>query len=179
MVEHIGLNFLTIPHIIERLLDNDEHVRSAAILKCSQISPNYIKITKRQRIIQCGFVETNPLSKRIFIEHLIPRWLAVYDDDIIEFFRKLYMDGNEEDLNVTFTMYNNLMMVFCKSKSFDELLSNLPLDHEKCIPFEELSFEVVSFWNILTDRVRNFENGDEYLERIVPDLLDMCTYIQR
>lgn len=179
VVENIGPNVATIGRIIERLLDVDEHVRATAFRKCSLINPEYIKISNRQRVLQCGFSEKNTIPKRAFIEHLIPRWLGTFNDDMIQFFKKLNLDADEEDLEQTFKIYSNLMNVFCKNRTFEEVTSKLPLNDEKFVAISQLSFEVVSYWNLLSKHLRKMEDSDEYLEKVMPDLVDMCAYIEK
>lgn len=179
MVESIGPNALTIPRIVERLRDVDDQVRAAAFRKCGPISPEYMKITLRQQVLRCGFSETNANAKRTFTDHLLPKWLEVFNNDIILFFKKLNLDADEEDLEMTFNLYKDLMVVLCKNNAIEEIMNNLPLNGGKCVPMEQLTFEVVSYWNLLSGYLRKVEDGDEYLERVMPDLVDMCTYIER
>lgn len=180
MVENIGPNASTIARIVDRLLDIDEHVRAAAFRKCATISPDYMKIANRQRVLRCGFFEKCAAPKRTFTEQLIPRWLATYNDDLIKLFRKVILDADENDLEETFRIYRDLMGVYCKGRTFEVVTAGLPLNNGgKFVPVEQLSFEVVSYWNLLGAYLRRMEEADEYLERIMPDLVDMCKYIER
>lgn len=179
VVENVGPNALTIARIVERLLDVDEHVRTAAFRKCTLISPEYMKIANRQLVLKCGFSERNVIAKRTFTEQVIPRWLSIFENDIILFFKKLNLDADEEDLKETFNVYKSLIEVLCKSRTFEEITNNLPLNGGKLVPMEQLSFEVASYWNLLSGYLRKMEEGDDYFERIMPDLVDMCKYIER
>lgn len=179
VVERIGPNTSTLSPLVERTLDVDENVRAAAFTRCSQINPERLKISNRQRILRCGFTEKNPSVKRIFIDQLLPSWLRFFNGDIIQFFKKLNLDADEEDLEQTFTLYKNLMDVLCKKNTFDEMTSHLKLNGEKLVIVEELTFEMVSYWNLLVGYLRKMDNDDEYLEHIVPDLVDMCEYLVR
>lgn len=179
VVEYIGPNALTITLIVERLLDVDDLVRAAAFRKCSLINPEFLKITNRQRVLRCGFAERNPKTRHAFTEQLLPRWYEAFNNDTIQFFKKLKLDADEEDLEMTFTIYRNLMGVLCKNCTFDEVTNNLPLNGGRFVPLEQLSFEVAAYWNLLTGYLRRMQDADEYLEKVMPELVDMCAYIEK
>lgn len=178
VIDNIGLNCAVLPLIVRHLRDVDERVRAVAFRKCSTINPEYLKIATRQEVVRCGFAESHPKVKCIFLKKLLPKWLETYDGDVVRFFEKLRLDGDDEDLEGTVKLYGNVVRALCRNSALGDLIGWLKLNEKKLLREGEGSFEAVALWNLFSKELKKMEDGDDYLEEILPDLVDLCGYIK-
>ncbi|KAJ8975351.1 hypothetical protein NQ317_000279 [Molorchus minor] len=179
VVKLIAPNAVTISKISERISDVDSHVRIAAYKRCSDIGPMLFKIIARQQILKCGFNETNKSAKNVFMENLLPKWLTAYNGNFLSLLAGIKLDADENDILNTEEISKQVMEAFFETTPIREIIEYLPVDENRLVPMNKLSSEVITYWSIITNFLRNSEDADEYLDNILPELTPFCNYIQR
>lgn len=71
------------------------------------------------------------------------------------------------------------LLFYYRSHTLATIIKAIPVDENTFIPFEELNWETVSLWRILTDYLKERNEFDDVLDKILPDLVDFCEYIQK
>lgn len=114
IIENIAPGRCTFDHIISRVRDVDPIVRTATYDRLSKFSPRLLSIVYRQSIIMSGLLESNVAVKRTFQQVLLPRWLEIYNSNILQFMLALKLDANEEDIVQTEEIYEKLLPIIFK-----------------------------------------------------------------
>ncbi|XP_019880446.2 condensin complex subunit 3 isoform X2 [Aethina tumida] len=179
VVMRVAPNAITLTKIKERVLDVEAHVRIAAFQRCADIGPKSFKIVERQSILSSGFSESNKQVRKVFIGNLLPKWLTYYNGNYLQFLSALKLDADEHDIEVTASLSRQVMEVFFLKNPIDDIIKSLPIDENKLIPLQNLTSDSVLYWCILVNFLRKLtsDDGEEYLERILPEFTPFCNYI--
>lgn len=54
----------------------------------------------------------------------------------------------------------------------------LPVNEDKVIPIQSVTSESVLLWNVMTYYMGDSEDMEEYLEKILPELTHLCSYVE-
>ncbi|KAL3272671.1 hypothetical protein HHI36_014135 [Cryptolaemus montrouzieri] len=181
VVKHIAPHPQSYAKIRERLTDTDVGVRQAAYTKWADINPRlFLKIVDRNFILTCAFSDSNKKIQNILNEKLLPKWLISYGGNHLDLLKALKLDADENDLKNFENLCVQVMNVFLKSNSLSEILKHLPVNKEnKLIPVKQLHLESVLYWLILISYLRKIEDGEDYLDKILPELTPFSNYIER
>lgn len=114
IIENIAPGKSTFGHIITSLRDVDAGVRAATYIKLSKVSPKFLSIAYRQSVLTSGLIDLSPNVKRTFEQVLLPKWLQVYDSNILQFMLALKLDANEEDYKQTEQIYERVLPIIFK-----------------------------------------------------------------
>ncbi|CAG9817626.1 unnamed protein product [Phaedon cochleariae] len=167
----------TIPQIVKRLRDVDPTVRIIAFRRCADLGPKYFKIVERQHILKCGLCENHPKAKKVFMENLLVKWLNAYGENYVEFLKALKLDGDESDIANTQEISKRIMTVLLDNVQITNVSEVLSLEN-KLIPLKNLSSETSALWNISVAYLRQHEELEEYLEKMIPELTSFSNYIE-
>uniref|UniRef100_A0AAR5PJ95 Nuclear condensin complex subunit 3 C-terminal domain-containing protein n=1 Tax=Dendroctonus ponderosae TaxID=77166 RepID=A0AAR5PJ95_DENPD len=178
-VRWIAPNIKSIEKLSEKVRDNDPRVRSTAFSRLADIGIKYFKIVQRQHILRSGFAETNPIVKKMFLERLLPSWLSNFNGSYLGVLKSIKLDGEENDISNTEDLSTKIMEVFFKTEPINDLIDALPLDDTKVIPEDLIQNELIHYWNIVVKYLRQSEDLEEYLDKVIPDLTIFCNYISR
>ncbi|XP_044759050.1 condensin complex subunit 3-like isoform X2 [Coccinella septempunctata] len=167
--------------IRNRLTDTDQGVKQAAFTKFADINPKlYLKIIDRNIILTCGLADKNKKIQHIMTEKLLPKWLSYFKGNYLLFFRALRLDADENDINNFEKLCTELLEIFSRAHSLTDLVKYLPINKEdKLIPSQQLRLESVFYWAGVISYLRKTEDGEEYLESILPELTSFSNYIER
>lgn len=58
-----------------------------------------------------------------------------------------------------------------------DVIAVLPVNEDKIIPAQNVTSESVILWNVLTYYMRDAEDLEEYLDKILPELAHFCAYV--
>ncbi|KAH1015852.1 hypothetical protein HUJ04_007173 [Dendroctonus ponderosae] len=159
-VRWIAPNIKSIEKLSEKVRDNDPRVRSTAFSRLADI-------------------ETNPIVKKMFLERLLPSWLSNFNGSYLGVLKSIKLDGEENDISNTEDLSTKIMEVFFKTEPINDLIDALPLDDTKVIPEDLIQNELIHYWNIVVKYLRQSEDLEEYLDKVIPDLTIFCNYISR
>ncbi|XP_076275206.1 condensin complex subunit 3-like isoform X1 [Rhynchophorus ferrugineus] len=177
--KRIAPNALTLPKLKDRIRDVNENVRYAAFVHCGDLGLTHFRIIQRQHILRSGFNENNRIVKKVFLTHLIPKWLSSVNGEYMTFFNAIRLDSDETDISDTRELTKNLIELFGKTEPINGLIDALPLSDEKLIPVNKVDCDLIHYWDILTSYLRKTEGMDDHLELIIPELAAFCNYIDQ
>ncbi|XP_050503996.1 condensin complex subunit 3-like isoform X1 [Diabrotica virgifera virgifera] len=177
-VEKVAVRSDVIAYMLIRIRDNDPKVRVAAYKRLSGF-PKFLKISEKQQVLCSGFFDKCEEVNEFVKSTLIKSWLDFYDNNILKFMKSLRLDADEKDIKDTVEIFEKVLGVIFENTNRSTLTETLPLDNKHLVPFEELNWEVASFWRIYVQYLsRNTDFGEE-LENVVPELIYLCKYIKQ
>ncbi|CAG9827001.1 unnamed protein product [Diabrotica balteata] len=177
-VEKIAVRSDVIRYMLIRIRDNDPKVRVAAYKRLAGF-PKFLKISEKQQVLCSGFFDKCEEVNEFVKSTLIKSWLDFYDNDILKFMKSLRLDADEKDIKDTIEIFEKVLGVIFEITNRSTLTKTLPLNNKHLVPFEELNWEVASFWRIYVQYLsRNADFGEE-LENVVPELIYLCKYIKQ
>ncbi|KAF8763193.1 Condensin complex subunit 3 like protein [Argiope bruennichi] len=160
----------TIIPITKRFLyDKNANVRNAALLHiCNRISPRSFTTKQRIMILKQCFSDPSPVVRRNAEQRLIPVWFRAYKDKLTRFFKDL-QEGNESLDNIVFIP--ELLQVLSKCVKIAQIVDEIGLDVDSCLPKSSLSGEQVFLWR----HFYQLAHKDNRLSKFIPlpeDLID-------
>lgn len=160
--------------ILDRTKDINETVRSQAFNVISEkVNIRALSVAQRLELAQNGLEDKSVAVKKICTNRLFQTWLRACDGDLLELLRSVDVVTSLETCE---GMVASLYLQF----PVDELVKNFTLLDEKLlIPREELTCEKVIYWKSLCKHVQGVGvEGEEFLEKILPNCIVFCEYIK-
>lgn len=87
-----------IPHILDRLRDNDEKVRRHTYLQMVSFPVKSYKIVDRIKILKAGLYDRSAMVQKTVLNLLLPNWVAAYDNNFAQFVRAFKLDASDNDI---------------------------------------------------------------------------------
>jgi len=189
IVRCIGATRLTLPHILERTRDTDEHVRRAAYkFLAEKVHIKSLTIGQREGVLARGLGERSVAVRKVVEKEMIPSWLRLSGNNIVQLLHHLDVgnsdasDASGGDKGGTSSAKSapaGALEVIFADTPFRELVANFQyLDSEKLIPYNKLSPETVMYWRVLAQFLSEKPGAEEYLEQILPELTPFCGYVR-
>ena len=175
---------LTLPHILERTRDTDEHVRRAAYkFLAEKVHIKSLTIEQREGVLGRGLGDRSKAVRRVVEKEMIPGWLRLSNNNIVQLLHHLDVGNSDQGTkqgakNAPVGALNVLFM----DTPYKELVASFQYqDTDKLIPYEKLTPETAMYWRVLAEFFAD-QNGPgavEYLESILPELTPFCQYARR
>ncbi|CAL1268798.1 unnamed protein product [Larinioides sclopetarius] len=162
----------TIIPITKRFLyDKNANVRNAALLHiCNRISPRSFTTWQRIMILKQCFSDPSPVVRRNAEQRLIPVWFRAYKDKLTRFFKDL-QEGNESLDNIVFMP--ELLQVLAKCVKIAQIVDEIGLDVDSCLPKSTLSGEQAFLWR----HFYQLAHKDNRLSKFIPSPDDLIDFI--
>ncbi|GLV34023.1 Chromosome associated protein G [Carabus blaptoides fortunei] len=178
--EIVGCVYITnesIPILICRCRDIDENVRLSVFKRLANISVKILTIEQRHSALKNGLNDRSQNVKNSVSHKLLPAWLNLYDNDYLTMLKALQLDATDEDIKNTISISEMVLNSLFSSQPIREILEVMHLE-DKLMPMEQLTWEVALYWNSLVRHIRS-KNLDEYLDKIIPETILFCKYIEK
>jgi len=186
IVRCIGATRLTLPHILERTRDIDEHVRRAAYkFLAEKVHIKSLTINQREGVLKRGLGDRNENVKKVVEKEMIPAWLRLSNNNIVQLLHHLDVGNSDQDNKPgpgSKSAQAGALFVLFQDTPFKELISSFQyLDNEKLIPFDKLTAETAMYWRVLAEFLaeQTAPGAEEYLEMILPELSPFCQYVRK
>ncbi|XP_061685644.1 condensin complex subunit 3 isoform X2 [Syngnathoides biaculeatus] len=169
----VAMSPRTLPKVLKRTRDVKENVRKLAYqVLADKVHFRALSIAQRVSLLERGLRDASEVVKETVRSRLLPAWLSQLDGNILELLHRLDVE------NCAPTALATLPVVF-RAADADDLLRNAAgLDGRKLIPAEALTCENALYWRALSKFVKEKgDDGDEMLERILPDAAAYADYL--
>lgn len=70
-------------------------------------------------------------------------------------------------------------VIGCRSVPLLQIIDDLSLGEDRLIPIDKLCPETATLWSNLVQHVQSLDNGDNYIDAILPELLPFTIYIEK
>ena len=187
IVRCIGATRLTLPHILERTRDIDEHVRRAAYkFLAEKVHIKSLTINQREGVLKRGLGDRNENVKKVVEKEMIPAWLRLSNNNIVQLLHHLDVGNSDQDTKPgagSKSAQAGALYVLFQDTPFKELVNSFQyLDNDKLIPFDKLTAETAMYWRVLAEYLAeqtSAPGAEEYLEMILPELSPFCQYVRK
>ena len=184
IVRCIGATRLTLPHILERTRDTDEHVRRAAYkFLAEKVHIKSLTIGQREGVLGRGLGERSEAVRRVVEKEMIPGWLRLSNNNIVQLLHHLDVGNSDQDTKQgAKSAPAGALNVLFMDTPYKELVNSFQyLDTDKLIPYDKLTPETAMYWRVLAEffAEQNGPGADEYLESILPELSPFCQYVRK
>ncbi|KAJ3647227.1 hypothetical protein Zmor_024756 [Zophobas morio] len=176
-VEKLALNKESILFVINRTRDVDANVRLSAFEKLKSVA-KYLKVTQKRDVLQCGLYDSSEKIKKFTTTVLLQYWLESYDDDYLKLIESIRLDACEEDIRITVHLVEQILKALFKSASLDSIVQHISVNDEKIILYENLTWEIVLYYRIVVQFLRQSQDFEDALNNILPELVHFCRYIK-
>ena len=184
IVRCIGATRLTLPHILERTRDVDEHVRRAAYkFLAEKVHIKSLTISQREGVLKRGLGDRNEVVKKVVEKEMVPAWLRLSNNNIVQLLHHLDVGNSDQDSKPgnKSAPAGALYTVF-QDTPLRELINSFQyLDGDRLIPLDKLTPETAMYWRVLAEFLveQNAPGAEEYLEMILPELTPFCQYVRK
>ncbi|RZC40961.1 condensin complex subunit 3-like, partial [Asbolus verrucosus] len=162
ITEKIAVTKDSLPLIVNRVRDVDANVRLTAFQKLCPLV-KFLKVSQRRLIIQCGFLDSSQKVKSFVSTQLLESWLKTYNNNYLQLMESIRLDACEEDIKKTTALVEFILNASFKSKSVQDIVCNIKLNPQKLIEYENLNWESVLYYRIVTQFFRRSEEFEEVL----------------
>ncbi|XP_055535074.1 condensin complex subunit 3 [Wyeomyia smithii] len=177
IITSLGRNYRTIPYILERLWDVEEHVRRHTYLQMSSYPVKQYKVAQRLTFLEQGLKDHSEAVRKVVKNVLIPQWFESYQKNYVLFVKALKIDADEMELErFSNTAKLALFEIFSKYGIADATTMLGLNEEDKTVPLENLTIETVICWQALLDFLQKTESDE--LESLMVDLSVFCQYIK-
>ncbi|KAH8279370.1 hypothetical protein KR026_008207 [Drosophila bipectinata] len=176
----MGRNYITVPHILQRLWDVDEKVRRHTYLNMCNYPVRSYKVAQRLTLLEQGLNESSANVRKTVINFMLKAWIESYQQNYIQLTAALKLDSNEEELLRFRRVAKQMLRVIFEQTDIDQLVALLPLSDDcelhRCIPHESLNVELLLYWQCLSDYL---ETVPQETDPVLPELSVFCTYVEK
>ncbi|CAH1247094.1 NCAPG [Branchiostoma lanceolatum] len=179
----------TLSGVLQRVRDVNQSVRVMAFkVLAEKFHIRALTIAQRLQVLQQGLNDRAEAVREVCGTKLLQSWLRLFEGNILDLLGCLDVEttcGTDEDVTTgnptgEETIEAAVMWMF-KQTPTDELITNFDLLKEShVVPLESLSCESALYWRCLCQYVKSLgTEGEEYLDRLLPNLTALCDYVQR
>ncbi|KAH8371869.1 hypothetical protein KR093_009194 [Drosophila rubida] len=177
----MGRNYITVPHILQRLWDVDEKVRRHTYINMCNYPVRSYKVSQRLTLIERGLNDSSDMVRKNVIKYMLKTWVESYQQNFIHLTAALKLDSNEEEILRFRRVARQMLLVIFDQHDNKMLLKQLPLSEDcelhRCVPHEALTVELLLYWQCLSSYLQH-KMADEF-ELILPELSVFCDYIKK
>ncbi|CAH1247093.1 NCAPG [Branchiostoma lanceolatum] len=178
----------TLSGVLQRVRDVNQSVRVMAFkVLAEKFHIRALTIAQRLQVLQQGLNDRAEAVREVCGTKLLQSWLRLFEGNILDLLGCLDVEttcGTDEDVTTgnptgEETIEAAVMWMF-KQTPTDELITNFDLLKEShVVPLESLSCESALYWRCLCQYVKSLgTEGEEYLDRLLPNLTALCDYVQ-
>lgn len=182
IISCMGRNYLTVPHILQRLWDVDEKVRRHTYINMCNYPVRSYKVSQRLTLLERGLNDSSENVRKNVIKYMLKAWIESYQNNYVNLVAALKLDSTEEELlRFRRVARQMLFVIFEQHKDFTDLLAQLPFTEDCelhcCVPRESLTVELVLYWQCLSAYLQQIQ-ADEF-EQVLPELSIFCDYVKQ
>ncbi|XP_019644482.1 PREDICTED: condensin complex subunit 3-like [Branchiostoma belcheri] len=178
----------TLGGVLQRTRDVNQSVRVMAFkVLAEKFHIRALTIAQRLQVLQQGLNDRTEAVREVCGTKLLQSWLRLFEGNILDLLGCLDVEttcGTDEDTATGKTTgeetIETAVMSMFKQTPTDELISNFDLLGEShVIPLDSLTCESALYWRCLCQYVKSLgTDGEEYLDRLLPNLTALCDYVQ-
>lgn len=172
IIKNLARTKKAIDAVIQRTIDSDETVRESAYIylsKYSNIEKKSLSKNEQKELLLRGFKDTDKI-RNFICKNLLSSWLSIHDNNIMNFIATL---NCVDDPDFSELVLSSLL----NEQPINTVLKQLPINLEdKLIPIDDITCENLLYWRCLIKHMNNL-NYHDIIDRIVPELRDLCDYI--
>lgn len=176
----MGRNYITIPHILERLWDVDEKVRRHTYVNMCNYPVRSYKVAQRLTLLEQGLNDTSATVRKTVINFMLKTWIESYQQNYVALIAALKLDSNEEELLRFRRVAKQMLRVIFEQTDIQQLIDQLPLSEDcelhRCIPHDSVTVELLLYWQCLSEYL---ETEAPEIESLLPELSVFCTYMDK
>ncbi|XP_037713244.1 condensin complex subunit 3 [Drosophila subpulchrella] len=176
----MGRNYITIPHILQRLWDVDEKVRRHTYVNMCNYPVRSYKVAQRLTLLEQGLNDTSATVRKTVVNYMLKTWIESYQHNYIALTAALKLDSNEEELLRFRRVAKQMLRVIFDQTDHQKLIEQLPLSDDcelhRCIPHELLTVELLLYWQCLSEYL---ETEAPETESVLPELSVFCNYMDK
>ncbi|KMY93398.1 condensin complex subunit 3 [Drosophila simulans] len=176
----MGRNYITIPHILERLWDVDEKVRRHTYVNMCNYPVRSYKVAQRLTVLEQGLNDTSATVRKTVINFMLKTWIESYQQNYVALIAALKLDSNEEELLRFRRVAKQMLRVIFEQTDLRQLIDQLPLSDDcelhRCIPHDSVTVELLLYWQCLSEYL---ETEAPEIESLLPELSVFCTYMDK
>ncbi|XP_078660150.1 condensin complex subunit 3-like [Branchiostoma floridae x Branchiostoma belcheri] len=178
----------TLGGVLQRTRDVNQSVRVMAFkVLAEKFHIRALTIAQRLQVLQQGLNDRTEAVREVCGTKLLQSWLRLFEGNILDLLGCLDVEstcGTDEDTATGKTTgeetIETAVISMFKQTPTDELISNFDLLGEShVVPLENLTCESALYWRCLCQYVKSLgTDGEEYLDRLLPNLTALCDYVQ-
>ncbi|XP_017001776.3 condensin complex subunit 3 [Drosophila takahashii] len=176
----MGRNYITIPHILQRLWDVDEKVRRHTYVNMCNYPVRSYKVAQRLTLLEQGLNDSSASVRKTVVNYMLKTWIESYQQNYIALTAALKLDSNEEELLRFRRVAKQMLRVIFEQTDHQKLIEQLPLSDDcelhRCIPHESLTVELLMYWQCLSEYL---ETEAPESEPVLPELSVFCNYMDK
>ncbi len=133
-----------------------------------------LTIGQREQILQRGLADRADGVRSIVERDLVPSWLRVSNDKIVELLYALDVGNSDGKIAA------DMLAVLFKNLPYKDLVQNFQyIDDNNLVPFDKLTPETAVYWSSLAKFLFSESGGaHDFLEKLLPELSRFCTYVR-
>ena len=154
IVRCIGATRLTLPYILERTRDTDEHVRRAAYkFLAEKVHIKSLTIGQREGVLGRGLGERSEAVRRVVEKEMIPGWLMLSNNNTMQLLHHLDVGNSDQGTKqgAKSAPAGALNVLFMDTLYVEMVNSFQYLDTDMLIPYEKLTPETAMYWRVLAE----------------------------
>jgi len=176
----MGRNYITIPHILQRLWDVDEKVRRHTYVNMCNYPVRSYKVAQRLTLLEQGLNDNSATVRKTVVNYMLKTWIESYQHNYIALTAALKLDSNEEELLRFRRVAKQMLRVIFDQTDHQKLIEQLPLSDDcelhRCIPHDLLTVELLLYWQCLSEYL---EMEAPETEPVLPELSVFCNYMDK
>ncbi|EFA06967.1 condensin complex subunit 3 [Tribolium castaneum] len=179
-VEKVAINKHVLTLVLERLRDINLDVRLAAFEKI-RLLIKYLNLSQRHYILQCGFNDPSQKVHDFVSTDLMKSWLEFCNNDYVRLINTIRLDASEDDIEKTTIYAEQMLRALFKNAPVNDITSCLLsqyLNEQKLIEYEKLNWDIILYYRIVVQFLRQSPEFEETLNSILPELVLFCKYIR-
>uniref|UniRef100_A0A182N258 Nuclear condensin complex subunit 3 C-terminal domain-containing protein n=1 Tax=Anopheles dirus TaxID=7168 RepID=A0A182N258_9DIPT len=177
IITSLGLSYRSIPCVLERLWDVDEHVRRHTYMQMSSYPVRQYKVTQRLMLLEQGLTDHSESVRRVMRDVLIPQWIESYQRDYVAFVEALKLDTDEKGMHRFRKTSKMTLMEIFKKNGVQEMVQLLHFSEaNKIVPLAELSIERAICWQAMLEYLRDYDSNE--MEDYMTELSKLSDYIE-
>ncbi|CAG7716384.1 unnamed protein product [Allacma fusca] len=159
--------------VVKKVYDKSEVIRLEAFKALKNIPFGNIKSQQRLKLIQWGLMQPSVSIKNLFIDELVPAWIAdeVYCNDVIKFFTHIDIARNAQTAHLLF----RALLPDDSEETFEKLDLSF-LNEDKLIPIESMVVEKMLYWRYICNL---FKFKPYCTSKTIPDPAKMIECVER
>jgi condensin complex subunit 3 len=153
----------------------------AAIL---QVHIKSLTIGQREGLLQRGLGERSEPVRRVVERDLLPAWLRLSGDNIVQLLHHLDVGNSDQDPadrrpgTRPPAPVGALNVLFNETSPRDLVTQFQYLGPDRLVPHDKLTAETAMYWRVLAQYLRE-EGAEDCLELLLPELTPFCHYVRR
>ncbi|XP_053406509.1 condensin complex subunit 3-like [Mercenaria mercenaria] len=165
----------TLASIIGRTRDVKDTVRKTAYeVLAEKIHIKALSIASRLQLINEGLKDRSEMVRQACSSKLLQAWMRTVGGNIIDLLKSLDVEDSTD-------ICSRVLETLFKAMSLKDMMASFNiLDEKLLVPLDALNSESALYWQAVCKFIYAMgTDGDEYMEKVMPTVVDFCAYMQR